>query len=477
VRRDPLRFRAAWVVLAAVGFWVLAVGLVSLLVWGGFAIVAYAPDHVVAGVAAWGLALALAYGVLPRGSSEKEDPSPPVGPAEHPRLRAFVLDVAAKAGARPPDAVYVFHEANAFAGRRRGRLLAKRESVVGIGLPLLAVLTESESRAVLAHEMGHHVGGDVALGPWVHRTRRAIARAVERLEGSSFWLHLPFVAYAELFLRASARISRAQELAADALAATVAGPAATASALRKVDVIASAWGTFFHSEVVPLLAKGRLPPLLDGWHRYWSAAQTPDTPAFESLESVLKASHFVAEGDTHPPLGERIAALGDPAPVSDGAPPALALLDDVARAEERVLRDLLEAGAKLEPIAWDVIAEEVWLPAWREVIEPHKHALARFDVRSLPGALAQWEPIAGATRRGPAVASPEAERRRVVHLVAKWFIVGLADRGWRVEAPPGLAVRATRDGRSLEPFALVASQADAPDAALWARVCAEHGLA
>jgi Zn-dependent protease with chaperone function len=476
VSRDSLGFRAAWVVAAATGFWVLGLGLTALLAWGGYAIFAYAPDHVFAGFAAWGLALALAFGFLPRLSFKKDTSTPPLPSGEHPRLHAFVREVAAKAGAPAPDALYVFHEANAFAGLRRKRVLAKRESIVGIGLPLLAVLTESESRSVLAHEMGHHIGGDVALGPWVHRTRRAIARAADRLEGSSFWLHLPFVAYAELFLKTSARISRAQELAADALAAKIAGPGATASALRKTDVIASAWGAFFQSEVVPLLAKGRLPPLLEGWDRYWRAAQTPHTPAFEALQGVLRANTLVGEDDTHPALPERIAALGDPVPLSDDAPLALSLLDDVSRVEERVLRDLVREDATLAAIAWDAVADEVWLPLWRETVEASKAALARLDMLGLPGALARWEPLAEATRRGPAVASREAERRRVIRLVSIWFAVTLADRGWTLDAPPGHEVTATRDGKSLEPFALVASMAAAPDAATWSRMCAEHGL-
>ena len=474
--RDPLRFRAAWVVAAAIGFWALGIGLTSLLAWGGYAIVAYAPDHVLAGFAAWGLALALAIGFLPRLSFKKDTSTPPLPPDEHPRLRAFVREVAVKAGAPAPHALYVFHDANAFAGLRRKRVLAKRESFVGIGLPLLAVLTESESRAVLAHEMGHHVGGDVALGPWVHRTRRAIARAADRLEGSSFWLHLPFVAYAELFLKTSARISRAQELAADGLAAKIAGPDATASALRKTDVIASAWGAFFQSEVVPVLAKGRLPPLLEGWDRYWRAAQTPHTPAFEALQRMSSANRLVGEGDTHPALPERLAALGDPVPLSDDAPSALSLLDDVRRVEERVLRNLVREDARLAAIAWDAVANEVWLPFWREAVDASKAALTRLDVLGLPGALAHWEPLAEATRRGPAVASHEAERRRVIRLVSTWFVVTLADRGWNIEAPPGHEVTATRDGKSLKPFALVTSMAAAPDAAAWSRVCAEHGL-
>ena len=472
--RDALRFRGAWVVAAAVGFWVLALGLIGALLFGGFAVFMYAPDNIAGGIAMWGLAAALAVGVAPRAAPKRET-VPPLAPSEHPRLQAFVREAARRAGSPPPDRLHVFHEANAFAAIHRPKLFAKRESIVGIGLPLLAVLSENEAMSVLAHEMGHHVAGDVKLGPWVHKTRRALARTADRLEGSSFWLHLPFVAYAELFLKASMRVSRAQELEADALAAKVAGPAVTASALRKTDVIGSAWEMYFHSEVVPVLAKGRLPPLLAGWDAYWHAAQTPDTLAFKALEQHLKANRFVSDEDTHPPLDERIAALGDPAPLSDHAQPALALLDEVHEAEKKVLTDLLVDDAKLEPIAWERVTDEVWLPLWRETIATN-NAFAKMTPRDVPRALANWEDLALATRRGPSAASPEAERRRVARLVATWLTVALADNGWVIDAAPGRVVSATREGAVIEPFTLIADTKKPLSAKRWAKLCDEHQL-
>ena len=50
---------------------------------------------------------------------------------------------------------------------------------LGAGLPLLAWLSRSELESVIAHEFGHHVSGDLALGPWVHRTRRTIGGALD----------------------------------------------------------------------------------------------------------------------------------------------------------------------------------------------------------------------------------------------------------------------------------------------------------
>ncbi len=481
-----LRGQAALVLLAGVGFWVVSLAMVTALVGAGAAIFAYAPDQSFAGVAALVLGGGLALGLVPPVSRKKDDPTFPLGLDEHPRLRALVQDVATRVGARAPDALYLFHAANAFAGVKRPRILARKESTVGIGLPLLAVLTSDEARAVVAHEMGHHVAGDLRLGPWVHRTRNAIQRATERLEGSSFWLHLPFIAYADFFMKMSVRVSRAQELQADAVSANVTGPEVTASALRKIEALSLVWDSYFALEVLPLLSKGRNPPLLEGFERYREAGEIAATPAFEALETAREQSKHSRDDDTHPPLEERLAALGEPSAVSMRGANALALLDDVACEEERVLRLLLlkEKQATMKPIAWTAIVDEVWLPAWREAVSAHKDALTRLaPVRRIPDVLERWEELAEATRRGPAILSPAAERRRVKGLLGTWLCVHLADRGFRIDAPPGLAVRAERESIVVEPFARVSALArdagergEVDEKGDWERRCEEWGL-
>jgi hypothetical protein len=294
------------------------------------------------------------------------------------------------------------------------------------------------------------------------------------------------VAYADFFLKRSVRVSRAQELQADAISAKVTGPLVTASALRKTEALSLVWDTYFASEVLPLLSKGRNPPLLEGFERYREATEIVATPAFEALQNARARNKHVRADDTHPPLEERLAALGEPGAMSMRGANALGLLDDVAREEERVLRLLLlkERQSSMKPIAWDAIVEEVWLPGWRDVVGTHKNALSRFaPVRRIPDVLARWEDLAEATRRGPAILSPEAERRRVTALLGAWLCVNLADRGFRVEAPPGLAVRAEKDAKVVEPFALVSAMAragkegqDAREAVDWAARCEEWGL-
>jgi Zn-dependent protease with chaperone function len=475
-----LRWQALWVVAAGAGFWAVSTAMVLALVAAGIGIFEYAPEWSFGGAAALGLSGVLALGLLPPLSRAKADPTPPLASDEHPRLRELVDDVAMRVGTEAPKSLYLFHAANAFAGARRPRMLAPKESIVGIGLPLLAVLTKDEARAVVAHEMGHHIAGDLRLGPWVHRTRNAIARAVERLEGSSFFLHLPFVAYSGLFLKTSVRVSRAQELQADAVSAKVTGALVTASALRKTEALSLVWDTYFSSEVLPLLSRGRNPPLLEGFERYREATEVPTTPAFEALQAARERARHTHAEDTHPPLEERLAALGEPAAMSLRGPNALALLDDPREEEARVLRLLLlkERQSEMKPISWDAIVDEVWLPGWRDAISTHEKALERMaPMRLIPAVLDRWEELAEATRRGLAILSPAAERRRVTGLLGMWLCVSLANRGFRIEAPPGWAVRAEKESTVVEPFAVVTAMSKGKTAATdWGSRCDEWGL-
>src|SRR5258708_2965851 len=111
-----LSARAAWLIALAAGFWALAIGLTAVLAVGGWAILTYAPEDTMAGFVAWGLAAVLAFGFIPRWSRKKDEEAPPLEPSDQPRLHSFVREVAAQAKGPVPDALYVFHDANAFVG-------------------------------------------------------------------------------------------------------------------------------------------------------------------------------------------------------------------------------------------------------------------------------------------------------------------------------------------------------------------------
>ena len=126
--------------------------------------------------------------------------------------------------------------------------------MMGIGLPLLVILTVPQLRSVIAHEFGHYHGGDTRLGPLIYRTRSMVIRTVLGLRGDSTIFNIirwPFYLYGKMFLRITQAISRRQEYNADILAAKVAGPQNTITALRTIHGVALAWGSYWGNEFAP----------------------------------------------------------------------------------------------------------------------------------------------------------------------------------------------------------------------------------
>jgi Peptidase family M48 len=107
----------------------------------------------------------------------------------------------------------------------------------------MQAVTVQELKAILAHEFGHYHSGDVKIGPWIHKTRAAIGRTIEKRSDSC--LQKVFVAYGNLFLRVTHAISRRQEFIADEVAANAAGAAVMASALRKAHEYAAAFNGYW----------------------------------------------------------------------------------------------------------------------------------------------------------------------------------------------------------------------------------------
>lgn len=93
-------------------------------------------------------------------------------PAQAPQLFALVQRVATAVGAPMPQALIVRYDLNAFTttvGLRRTRVL-------GLGLPLWATLEPQERVALLGHELGHFVNGDVRRGPLTQVAETTLAR-------------------------------------------------------------------------------------------------------------------------------------------------------------------------------------------------------------------------------------------------------------------------------------------------------------
>lgn len=220
--------RAVLAITLMVLFYALAAVGVAALAWAGMKLFEVLPSFHgrgvlmigLIGVACFAAAAVVIWSVLPR-LDRFEPPGPEITEDEQPALFAEIRAIAAATGQQMPVHVYVVAEVNAFVAQRGGLMGFGSRRVMGIGTPLLRVLQVDELRAVLAHEMGHFYGGDTRLGPWIYKTRGALARTVVNLErvraSTDHWIMLlfagvqaPFRWFLIGFLRISQAISRAQ---------------------------------------------------------------------------------------------------------------------------------------------------------------------------------------------------------------------------------------------------------------------------
>jgi heat shock protein HtpX len=335
----PLFGRALLAVLLTAGFYGLALFLAGLLLLAVYGEVAVAhrisPEFTIFCLVG---ALAILWAIFPR-IDRFQAPGPRLEPAEQPRLFRELERLAQQTGQAMPAEVYLVAEVNAAVTQRGGAMGIGSRRVMILGLPLLQILALPQLRAVLAHEFGHFWGGDTRLGPWIYRTRSGIGRTVQNLSRS--WLAAPFVIYANMFLRVTYAISRRQEFAADELAARTVGARVLAEGLRAVYGAAHAFQGYLQSEYLPALRAGFQPPLVEGFQRFVEAE--PVTRAIRELVETEAASREADPYDTHPTLGERLAALAALGPDIEAADntPAITLLEDVPRLENLLLAHVI----------------------------------------------------------------------------------------------------------------------------------------
>jgi Zn-dependent protease with chaperone function len=247
--------------------------------------------------------------------------------ADAPELWTLVDAAATAAGVTPPDGLTVVADATVVVGERTRALgLAGGRRDLYLGLPLLQAWDTGRLRAVVAHELAH---GSARLGRWAptaYRGRVVVGRLAPRWSRGRNPAAAVFRAYARAYRRWDAPFSRAQELAADRIAAEHAGPAAAVAVLRDLPVLAG-MQRLFHAEYVgPGWQAGQVPEDVFGGFLRVLAARGEDV-------AILRARgpEPGGEWDTHPALAERLAALASvpsaPVPSAAGAsaPGALAV--------------------------------------------------------------------------------------------------------------------------------------------------------
>ncbi|HUM03885.1 MAG TPA: M48 family metallopeptidase [Terriglobales bacterium] len=386
--------------------------------------------------------------------------------AHHPRLFAELDNIAAALKEPMPREVYLIGDTNAWVADRGGMMGFGSRRVMGLGLPLLALLNISQFRAILAHEFAHYYGGDTKLGPWLHRTQMAMIRTFQNMGsvGQAMRVAAMQILYAIVFgilkwywlffLRAINFVSRRQEFRADELACIVAGPQSLVSGLRTVHGASLGWPAYWSSELAPMLDSGFLPPITGGFSQFMGA-ETVSKKVEAGIETEIREGKSDPY-DSHPPLRDRIAAAETLPRQSDEEEhkSAWTLLEDGSATEYAFLVALNPDMPKdsLKPVSWDEQGNAVVIPMWMQTVTEYAPLLQGMTIGSLFDSLGKVPEIAPKVRDPEGMLlTPEQRVERARSLLGSAVGLALVLNGWKLNAGPGV-FHLDKDGERLDPF-------------------------
>ncbi|ATB40910.1 peptidase M48 [Cystobacter fuscus] len=228
--------------------------------------------------------------------------------ARAPELWAHVRQMCERLGTPPPDHILAGIDTNFFVTESEVRVGERTLNgrTLFVSLSLLRLLERSEADAVLAHEMGHLLGGDTGHGKRLAPMLAHFGHYLQALREGG--LTLPIfhfmVAYRGLFELSLGRSRRASELAADRLAAGITSGRDIARSLVKVGAYAS-----FRDRVESDLFAG-------GEQQTVAIAQRvalgfTDYASSEAVHGDLHGSVTPHPFDSHPPLSARLENVGE----------------------------------------------------------------------------------------------------------------------------------------------------------------------
>lgn len=194
---------------------------------------------------------------------------------------------------------------------RRG-VFGSFENHLHIGVPLLAALSLAELKAVLAHEIAHLGGENERFAAWIYRQREVWGTLHARFQHPSNLVETVLAKfyrwYIPYFRAYSFVMARNLEYSADRAASRATHPGAVANALTKLALMRRFLAEDFWPRLLnqvesapepPYLPYSMMPRAFGMALKQWSRQ--------DWLEQCLRA--FPPEGDTHPNLGDRFAAL------------------------------------------------------------------------------------------------------------------------------------------------------------------------
>lgn len=308
----------------------IAINVVGLIVWECFHVREIAGqlelDQVIVGIILL-FAIARAY-VLAMPDVPHPAVQIPITASTQPRLWKILEECASRCGARLPGKVFWLPAPNAQV-EQIGRFGFGKKRALGIGFPILRLLSTDEFIAVIAHELHHLRADDPFLSNCIYSSRRHTHELVSTLTVRWFTdsLLLWFLGcYSAIHWHLSKPIVRQWEFDADSFAGGVTSPGSMARALVALDLAQARYKAFQASWIQPAISAGFLPPVINGFWEYYEGCAREE----QNYIRHMAGRAVDREGDTHPPVRDRLfqlSHLGD-LTCSGGSNSAFELLTD-----------------------------------------------------------------------------------------------------------------------------------------------------
>ena len=409
-----------------------------------------------------------------------EAPGPTLTKDAQPELFTVIEDVARAANQEMPVEVYAIPDVNAWVSTRGGVLGFSGRRVMGLGIPLLHLLTVDQLKAVLAHEFGHYGGGDTNIGRLVYHTRLGLGRTLAAVEGKS--IEALFNLYGKLVMRVSSAVSRHQEFAADAFAARATSGQDLADSLQKIDRQASLFPLFLHTNMQAVVEEGYWAPIGTGFSTFCAAPVFND--ATVRVPSAGDGEEYVAQEtayDSHPPTNQRVAALHllEPAPmrVADQRV-AGSLLRESNQIEFELYKPRPSTVATLTYVAWEHVTPKVLVPRWQRIATERADILKQVRIESPPSAVGDVLRLGRSAGGAKVRAMDDADvMQHVLFAIACGVMTRLIERGWTPATSPNLFCEVVRGEARIDPMRhIYAIGHGAAPADEWTAFCAKEGL-
>lgn len=235
--------------------------------------------------------------------------------ADAPKLFEMIAELRKRVQGAPIHHVLITREFNASVLQhpRFGMFGGYRNYLI-LGLPMLYAVSEEELKGILAHEYGHLAGGHGKIFRWIGRQGDTFGSLYEHamkrrddnwinglIAGMLEWFWPYFSAYTFV-------LSRQQEYEADAVATSVVGAPAAASALVRTDLLGGWLHNSFWKRMYEQASKHAQPVFMPYVSMGKLLAVTMDEWATkERLSKAWKRESDTL--DTHPCLRERLTAM------------------------------------------------------------------------------------------------------------------------------------------------------------------------